>query len=187
MKYFELFRLKPLLNLDPALLEKQFHQLSRRHHPDYHANSSPQERADALETTALLNDAYRTLRDPTRRAEYLVKSQGFTIDGSKVPKEMLMEVFEINEGLAELRAARTSGESIGSRRDEVETFRGQIADKRQAYDEQLQQAFAEWDALVSADAPELDRSAHLQKLADIISRSSYIRNLERELEDEVSH
>jgi molecular chaperone HscB len=187
MEYFELFQLEPLLNMDLATLEKKFHDLSREYHPDFHTSASPEEQARALETTALLNDAYRTLRDSTRRAEYLVKSQGFKIDGSKVPQAILMEVFEINEGLDELRAARESGDAVDSLIEAVNEFRKQIAEKRQAYEEELQQASTRWDELVANKASEQDRRGHLQKLADIISLSSYIRNLEHEMDDEVSH
>jgi molecular chaperone HscB len=97
MNYFEVFELEPTLGLDTAQLEKKFHALSREHHPDYHTDRSPEERERALRMTALVNDAYRILRDSTRRAEYLVRSAGFEVDGSKVPQALLTEVFEINE------------------------------------------------------------------------------------------
>lgn len=187
MKYFEIFQLEPLLNVDLQDLEKRFHALSREHHPDFHTRATPEERARALETTALLNDAYRTLRDSTRRAEYLVKSQGFKIDGSKVPQEMLMEVFEINEGLDELRSARESREPADAELEIVNRYRERIADKRRQYGQALQQAFERWDELVREGAPEAERLGHLEKLADVISQASYIRNLEQELENEVSH
>ena len=187
MKYFELFELKPFLNIDLDQLEKKFYTLSRQYHPDFHTNAPEEERTRTLEMTALLNDAYRTLRDSTRRAEYLVKAQGFKVDGSTVPQAMLMEVFEINEGLDELRSARKSGDSVESLLETVGEFRKQIANKRHTYEEQLQNAFSEWDELVLNDAPDQERHDHLEKLADIISQSSYIRNLEHELDDEVSH
>lgn len=187
MKYFELFQLEPRLNMDLGELEKKFHALSRKFHPDFHTNAGPEERARALESTALLNDAYRTLRDSTRRAEYLVKSHGFKVDGSKMPHAMLAEVFEINEGLDELRSARRTGDSVSALLKSIDEYRKRIAGKRRAYGQQLNGAFAEWDELLTRDASEETRRAHLGKLAEIISQSSYIRNLERELEDEVSH
>ncbi len=187
MKYFELFQLEPRLNMDLGALEKKFHALSRQCHPDFHTTDGPEERARALESTALLNDAYRTLRDSTRRAEYLVKSQGFKVDGSKAPREMLMEVFEINEGLDDLRSARESGDPVSELLEAVNEYRERIAEKRRAYERQLNGAFGEWDDLLANDASEETRHEHLGELAEIISQSSYIRNLERELEDEVSH
>src|SRR5262245_30541672 len=102
MNYFEVFDLPRTLHIDLAALEKSFYELSRRHHPDRHTRSSPDDRRQALQMTALLNDAYRTLKHPVRRIEYLVELEGFKPDGSKVPKSFLMEVFEINERLDEI-------------------------------------------------------------------------------------
>src|SRR5437899_1717779 len=86
--------------------EKRFYSLSRKFHPDLYTLKSPEEQQYALEATAILNDAYRTLRDPLTRAEYLLKENGFDIgeQGSKnVPPELLEEVFELNMALEELR------------------------------------------------------------------------------------
>jgi len=187
MDYFEIFELPPLLGLDPKDLERRFHELSRKHHPDFHARATGGNKSQSVEISARLNDAYRTLREKTRRAEYLVKSRGFKVDGSKLPQEMLMAVFEINEGLDDLRNARKTGGDIASELEQVQEFRDQIAAKRAAYEDTLDEAFRRWDELVSNDAPESEQTAHLEALADVISQSSYIRNLESELEGEVSH
>ena len=63
--------------------------------------------------SSALNDAYRTLKDPVRRAEYILSTEGFDIGEQRskdVPPELLEEVFELNESLDELREARASGE-----------------------------------------------------------------------------
>jgi molecular chaperone HscB len=69
--------------------------------------------------TALINDAYRTLRNPVARVEYLLGLEGFKPDGSKVPQSLLMEVFEINEQLEEVKAGRASIEQIDSLRAQI--------------------------------------------------------------------
>src|SRR5262249_23127092 len=124
--------------------------------------------------TALINDAYRTLRQPVSRVEYLLSLHGFKSDGSKVPQALLMEVFEINEQLEEVKAGRASVE-------ETDSLRALIKEKRERFDKELQQAATEWDELVKSGASEPKRRDHLAKLAEILSESSYIRNLEREL------
>ncbi len=96
MDYFEVFGLPRVLSIDIQDLEKRFHRLSRQSHPDYFAAAPAQEKEQALRMTALLNDAYRTLRHPVHRVEYLLSLAGFKPDGSKVPQALLMEVFEIN-------------------------------------------------------------------------------------------
>ena len=186
MEYFEIFDLPPKLNVDRDLLQRRFHDLSRQHHPDYHTTHSGEEQERALRTSALLNDAYRTLRDSTRRVEYLIESQGVVIDGSKVPQALLAEVFEINEELEELRLARAKGDPGGSAIKSLEQFRSVLAAKRQAYEAELNVAARTWDELVDADANDDARKEQISKLADIVAQSAYLRNLEREIESEVS-
>ena len=178
MNYFEVFGLPRSLNLDTAALEQAFHELSRRHHPDFHTRRPPAERQQALQMTALLNDAYRTLRHPVRRAEYLVALEGFKPDGSKVPKSFLMEVFEINERLHEIKDAERNGRANAA---EVEALRAEIRERIRAFDERIAVAAREWDRLLAEGASEDERKNHLAALTELLSESSYIRNLDRDL------
>ncbi|HEX4997710.1 MAG TPA: Fe-S protein assembly co-chaperone HscB [Terriglobia bacterium] len=182
MNYFEVFDLPRTLNLDLAALEKSFYERSRRFHPDRHTRSAPEERRQALQMTALLNDAYRTLKHPVRRAEYLVALEGFKPDGSKVPRAFLMEVFEINERLDEVKAAIRVGNVETS---EVEALRREIQEKSRSFDARIENTSREWDRLVLSNASDEDKTRCLESLTELLSESSYIRNLERELEDRV--
>src|SRR5262245_65747594 len=114
MNYFEVFGLPKLLNIDLKSLEKTFHELSRKYHPDYFTTAPAEERQRALQMTAALNDAYRTLRHPVRRVEHLLQIEGFKPDGSKVPKSFLMEVFEIKEQLKEVKAGSASKDQVAA-------------------------------------------------------------------------
>ena len=180
MNYFEVFGLPELLGVDAPALEKKFHELSRTYHPDYFTTAPADEKSRALRMTALLNDAYRALRHPLRRAEYLVSLHGFKSDGSKVPQALLMEVFEINEQLEDIRMS-------GGSDSQIEDLRRQIEAKREKFDEALQQATKDWDALVLNSAAESERKLHLAKLAQLLSESAYIRNLEDEIEGRQGH
>jgi molecular chaperone HscB len=168
------------LGIDLAALEKAFYNLSRKYHPDYFTTAAPAEKTQAVRMTALLNDAYRTLRHPVRRVEYLLSLYGFKPDAGKVPQALLMEVFEINEQLEEVKAGRATVE-------EADSLRAQIKEKRERFDAELQQASLDWDELLQSGAIEAVLSNHLARLAEILSESSYIRNLEKELEGEKSH
>jgi molecular chaperone HscB len=98
----------PGFDLDLALLEERFRQLSRKLHPDRFARASPQERRFSLEQTTLLNDAYKTLRDPVRRAEHLLQLRG--VKGEpKMSPEFLEETIDDREKLLE---AKLSGEPL---------------------------------------------------------------------------
>jgi molecular chaperone HscB len=176
MDYFEVFGLPRALTIDASALEKTFHQLSRKYHPDYFTTASETERVQAVRMTALINDAYRTLRNPVTRVEYLLAREGFKPDGSKVPQSLLMEVFEINEQLEEVKAGRASIE-------EIDSLRAQIREKRERFDLELQKASDEWDSMLQAGAPESQRKDQLKRLTEIVSESSYIRNLEKVLDN----
>jgi hypothetical protein len=70
---------------------------------------------------------------------------------------------------------------------EADSLRAQIKEKRERFDVELQQSSLEWDKLVKSGAGERVLKEHLARLAEILSESSYIRNLEKELEGEKSH
>src|SRR5262247_1455901 len=167
MDYFDVFGLPRALGIDLAALEKTFYNLSRKYHPDYFTTAAPAEKTQAVRMTALLNDAYRTLRHPVRRVEYLLSLYGFKPDAGKVPQALLMEVFEINEQLEEVKAGRASVE-------EIDSLRAQIKEKRERFDKELEKASLDWDELVQGGASESARKEHLAKLAEILSESSYI-------------
>ena len=180
MNYFEVFGLPRLLGIDTGALEKKFHQLSRQYHPDYYTTAPADERSRALRMTALLNDAYRTLRNPIRRVEYLLSLYGFKADGSKVPQALLMEVFEINEQLADIRMSGGSDAQIAELREQIE-------EKRHRFDAELEHSTSRWDDLIGSGAAEPELQKHLARLAEVLSESSYIRNLEDELAGRDGH
>jgi len=110
VSHFEVFGLERRLGIDAEALQRRFYELSRRYHPDFHAYATPTEQAEALAASARLNAAYRTLRDPIARIDYLVRleegretKEGAT-DKPKAPPELLAEMFEIQEALAEAKA-----------------------------------------------------------------------------------
>jgi molecular chaperone HscB len=159
--YFQFFDLPRNLAIDAKDLEERFYALSRKWHPDLFARKSPREQETALEASAILNDAYRTLKDPIARAMYLLKLEGFEIgeQGAKdVPPELLEEIFELNMALEEdNREAFTSGPS-----DRFSEMRG-------AVDAELQEKFDAWDRAH-------DRSV-LAEIRGLLNRRKYISNL----------
>ena len=141
--YFSVFGLEPRLNLDLAALEHEFHRLSRRLHPDRFARASENEKQWSLADTALLNDAYRTLKDPLRRTEYLLKLRGRgdwriaaaasmprqnarTERPSRVPADLLEEVFDLNMQLEEMRMAKKMGEEDPELKESLMQGQGKI-------------------------------------------------------------
>ena len=174
--YFVFFELEPKLVLNLAELQKKFYELSRKWHPDRFTRSPVAEQAEALEATAILNDAYRTLRDPVKRAEYLLAEEGFPIGEQRsknVPPELLEEVFELNMMIEELR----SGEE--GQRSQLEKARENFLSMRAKIDGELQSLFQRYDEA----APEAaDGRQALQEIRAVLNRRRYIENLIRDVE-----
>jgi molecular chaperone HscB len=106
---FHLLGVERRFDLDLAALEKTHRELSRALHPDRYSQAGASERRAALEKAASVNEAWRTLRDPIRRAEALFQVLGIAVGEDHEPKPtpaFLMEVLEEREALAEARAAK---------------------------------------------------------------------------------
>src|SRR5881394_4272541 len=110
--YFAIFGLPRKLWIEMSELEQKFLQLSWKLHPDNFVDASEQKRELSLKRSSELNDAYRVLRDPLARVEYLLEIESERKEGEtkqQAPPELLEEVFELNESLDELRQAKESG------------------------------------------------------------------------------
>jgi molecular chaperone HscB len=183
VNYFEVFALPRKLRLDIAALEREFYRLSRRLHPDVYARASEQEQEWSLANSSLLNDAYRTLKDPIRRTEYLLKLEGIVSPdegGAKkedrVPADLLEEVFELNMQLDEMRMNRQMGEDDPQLQKDLihakENFDGQL----RVTDESLAKLWDKWDAGIDND-DEQKKKAAKEELVALLDRRRYIRNL----------
>lgn len=102
MNYFELFELAPTLRPDPAELRKKYFALSRRFHPDHHIQNDAGKQQVALETSAVLNKAYKTLSNEQETIKYLLTWKGLLQEAEKyeLPPDFLMEMLELNEEAA---------------------------------------------------------------------------------------
>jgi molecular chaperone HscB len=106
MNPFALLGVESRFDLDLPALEKTHRELSRALHPDKFAQANASERRAALEKAAAVNEAWRTLRDPIKRAEALFRMHDIAVGEDKEPKStptFLMEVLEMREELAEAR------------------------------------------------------------------------------------
>ena len=212
--YFAFFGLPRRLKIDPEELERRFHQLSWKLHPDNFVRADERERELALARSSQLNDAFRALRDPISRVEYLLSTAGMRREGQhkqQAPPELLEEVFELNESLDELREARQNGSGSGldvshgagdgAGAGETSAVRRKLAAAQEDFeaklgevDAELQQLFGEWDTL---DATAGDRRGGaplpasgpqrklMERMNDVLNRRSYIRNLVASVQKEL--
>jgi molecular chaperone HscB len=188
LDYFELFEMPRKLWIEMNGLEQKFLQLSWKLHPDNFVNASEEERELSLRRSSELNDAYRVLREPVARVEYLLGLEGKRKEGEhkqQAPPELLEEVFELNESLDELREAKTAGGDLGSLRARLEAAQKNFGEKLAEVDSELQIAARQWDAAIDARASDADRDAIMVRLNELLNRRSYIRNLVTNVQKEL--
>jgi molecular chaperone HscB len=174
LTYFEFLELREKLSIDLKDLEKRFYALSRKWHPDRFARAGVEEQQRALDASAYLNDAYRALRDPVARTEYLLSLKGIEPgDSKKVPPALLEEVFELNMALEEVRMGDT--DALPQLREAQTRFRAMLEES----DSALEQDFLEWDATPDP--------AILERLRARLNHRKYISNLVRETEKALEH
>jgi molecular chaperone HscB len=181
LDFFSFLSLPRKLNLDMADFEQRYRALSRQFHPDYFYNAAPAERRASLEKSSYLNDAYRTLRNPISRVDYLLKLEGLAPQGpeqasKQVPAGLLEEVFALNEELDEVREQRSSGAPADVWKGRLERARQPIEARRIEHEAQLQALAAQWDA---GGGPEV-----LKALRDQFMERNYIHNLLEGIERE---
>jgi molecular chaperone HscB len=178
--YFSVFGLPRKLWLEMNALEQKFLQLSWKLHPDNFVNASEEEQELSLKRSSQLNDAYRTLKDPVARVEYLLEIEGERKEGEKkqqAPPELLEEVFELNESLDELREAKSAGIELDGLKARLQAAEKSFGEKLAEVDREMQATAKDWDAAVDAGADDSTRRKIMARLNEYLNRRSYIRNL----------
>ncbi len=197
--YFTIFSLPPKLVVDTSALETSFYALSRRLHPDRFAAKSASEQAAALTESSQLNDAYRTLKNPLARTEYLLKLEGVEMEEQSksateaaratgtakkqiVPEDLLEEAFELNMQLEEMRAAKKMGEDDPQLRKDLLAAKAGFDAKMATAQAELEALWAKWDAALDAEDATAKAAARDAMVA-LLNRRSYLRNLVRDVND----
>ncbi len=182
--YFSVFALPRKLWIEMGALEQKFLQLSWKLHPDNFVNARETQRELSLKRSSELNDAYRVLRDPVARVEYLLAIEGARKEGEhkqQAPPELLEEVFELNESLDELRAAKAEGGDLAALKGRLEGAAVNFGAKLKEVDAELFQAARHWDTAIDAEATgaqnQPERDTIKQQLNALLNRRAYIRNL----------
>ena len=178
MNHFEVFDLPRRLGIDAGDLQRRFHELSRRHHPDFHQTAPADEQARALEASARVNAAYRTLRDPIARVDYLVRLEegretasvaGQPAETPKAPPALLAEMFEIQEAIQE---ARLGGLDDASRTT-LTAQRAELTERFTAEEARIAGPLSQaWD-----DAAPAERSKVIAAFKDALARRAYLRTV----------
>ena len=203
--YFTFFGLPRKLTLDVAALERDFYELSRKLHPDLNARAGSQEQEWSLQQSSLLNDAYRTLKDPIRRTHYLLHLEGVQLEEQSksatekaratgevkkqiVPPDLLEEVFELNMQLEELKMQKKMGEDDPALIGEIGKHKLELEKKYDELLQELQGYWKIWDGSIEFDLKGQSGSAEkrkqaIDKMVDVLNRRNYVRNLVRDVNE----
>jgi molecular chaperone HscB len=197
--YFTFFGLPRKLVLNVAGLEKEFYTLSRKLHPDLYSGADSREQEWSLEQSSQLNDAYRTLKDPIKRTQYLLRLEGVELEEQSkaateqarasgnlkkqvVPPDLLEEVFDLNMQLEELRAQKKMGEDDPALIEEIGRQKLELEEKHEALFEELKGYWQAWDKAVDQGTDE-ERLKIRDRMVDVLNRRNYIRNLVRDVNE----
>jgi molecular chaperone HscB len=203
--YFAFFGLPRKLNLDITTLDKDFYELSRKLHPDLNAQADSQEREWSLQQSSLLNDAHRTLKDPIKRTQYLLRLEGVELEEQSkaateqarstgeikkqiVPPELLAEVFDLNMQLEQLRTQKKMGEDDPALIEEIGNQKHDLEEKQEALLHELQGRWKIWDGMIQREhngqpVSDEERRQERDKMVDVLNRRNYIRNLVRDVNE----
>jgi molecular chaperone HscB len=179
--YFVFFGLDRRLQLETKDLERRFRAMSRQFHPDFYCNATQTERLASLERSAYLNDAYRTLREPVARLEYLLKLEGYApkesrVPSTQVPAGLLEEVFALNEELEAIQELRESGAPAAGVAARLADARQPIEGNITRHDETLETLMRRHDEQ-AAIGDEAGRKATLDGLRTLLLERTYLVNL----------
>lgn len=189
LDYFTCMNLPRKLSIDEKSLEETFYSLSRTFHPDFYANKDEGEKAVSLGNTALLNTAYRTLKDPVQRAEYLIRLEAGSVKDirSAPPADLFDEILELQEDLEEFNSLsdETDSARVQELRAKLQTDRETLETRQEQLKTRLFEKFEQWDKLQSASDEAVEtgeeKESILKEMQEILSNRTYVRNIVNEL------
>ena len=185
--YFTCLGFPRRLTIDSGRLEAKFYELSRAFHPDFYQNKSETEQAISLSNAATLNTAYRTLRDPIQRAEYLLDLEAGAVKviRSSPPADLFEEILELQDTLEEYRAADPSSDAGRSFRSKLQTEQQKLEQRKREMETQLERLFTEWDDLQergeATSQTRAERDRLLKLMREILSNRTYVKNIVNDL------
>ena len=185
--YFTCFGFPRRLTIDQNKLEAKFYELSRAFHPDFYQSKSETEQTISLGNSATLNSAYRTLRDPIQRAEYLLDLEAGAVKEirNSPPADLFEEILELQDTLNEYRAADRSSTTGQQLRTKLQTEQLTLEQRKQDMETSLQQLFTDWDRLQdqgdATSQARAERDRLLKQMREILSNRTYVKSIVNDL------
>jgi len=166
LNYFDLFALPHSFSLDLSQLSSAFQALQKTAHPDKFAHASAQEQLLAVQKSATINDAYQTLKNPLKRAEYILLERDTDMPSEQASFQdnfFLMHQMELHEMLEELSTA-----------DDVDSA---VDQARETLDTEFQTLFIQLEQLLQTHSNEADTKA-----CEVVRKLKFYQKLQLELE-----
>lgn len=192
LDYFSCFGLPRRLGIDTNVLEAKFYELSRAFHPDFYQNKSDAEQTISLGNSAMLNTAYRTLRDPIQRAEYLLDLEAGAVKDIRTtpPADLFEEILELQDTLNEFRASDRTSDDASALRSKLHVDRTALEQRQREMETQLLQLFGQWDTLQdrgeATDQSRAERNSLLKDMRSILSNRTYVKNIVNDLVETIA-
>mgnify|MGYP001194557406 FL=1 len=185
--YFTCFGFPRRLTIDPGKLEAKFYELSRAFHPDFYQNKSETEQSISLGNAATLNSAYRTLRDPIQRVEYLLDLEAGSVKEirNSPPADLFEEILELQDTLDEYRASDRASDAGQQLRTTLQAEQQTLEERKRDMETQLQQLFTDWDLLQDRDEAtsqaRSERDRLLKQMRETLSNRTYVKSIINDL------
>ncbi len=173
--------------MDPKKLEAKFYELSRAFHPDFYQTKSPTEQTISLGNAAVLNTAYRTLRDPIQRAEYLLALEAGSVKDIRTPPpaDLFEEILELQDTLDQYRASDRDSDEGHRIRAMLQGEQQTLERRREEMESQLRQLSTDWDQLQdrgeATSQARVERDRIVKHMRDLLSNRTYINNIVSDL------
>jgi molecular chaperone HscB len=183
LDYFACLGLPRLLTIDPQVIESKFYDLSRVFHPDFYQQKTQTEQSISLGNAALLNTAYRTLKDPIQRAEYLLKLEAGSAKDirNSPPADLFEEILSLQEDLEEFRSLQPDDAAASERlREKLKTSRDNLERRQKTMEAELYELFGKWDGLQQRSdggALKTEKDSVLKQMRGILSNRTYLANI----------
>ncbi len=189
LDYFACFKLPRLLNIDEQELERTYYDLSRTFHPDFYSTKDESEKTISLGNSAFLNSAYRTLKDPIQRVEYLIRLEAGAVKDirSNPPADLFEEILELQEDMEIFRGLRSDKDLMerNELRQKLQREREHLEDRQAEMEKALRGKYQEWDQLQRANPDPSEardqKNTMLRSMQEILSNRTYICNMVNEL------